>query len=161
MIKVAIVGCGKIADSHAAQIQRISGCEIVGACDREELMAKQFCQRFRIARHFTDVEQLLAEAKPDVVHVTTPPGSHFALGRQCLLRGVHVYIEKPFTLNTRDAEELIELAKEKNLKPTAGHDDQFRHAARRMRGLVQEGYLGGGPVHMESYYCYEMGASSA
>jgi predicted dehydrogenase len=161
MLRVAIVGCGKIADSHAAQIQRVPGCEIVGACDREELMAKQFCQRFRIARHFTDVEQLLSEAQPQVVHVTTPPGSHFALGRQCLLRGVHVYIEKPFTLNTRDAEELIGLAQEKNLKLTAGHDDQFRHAARRMRQFVQEGYLGGNPVHMESYYCYEMGESSA
>jgi predicted dehydrogenase len=161
MLKVAIVGCGKIADSHAAQIQRIPGCEIVGACDREELMAKQFCQRFRIPRHFTDVEELLKEAKPQVVHVTTPPGSHFQLGRQCLLRGVHVYIEKPFTLNTRDAEELIALAQEKHLKLTAGHDDQFRHAARRMRGIIQSGYLGGAPVHMESYYCYEMGESSA
>jgi predicted dehydrogenase len=161
MLKVAIVGCGKIADSHAAQIQRIPGCEIVGACDREELMAKQFCQRFRVPRHFTDVDELLDEAKPDVVHVTTPPGSHFALGKQLLQRGVHVYIEKPFTLNTRDAVELISLAEERKLKLTAGHDDQFRHAARRMRQLVQRGYLGGNPIHMESYYCYEMGESSA
>jgi predicted dehydrogenase len=161
MLRVAIIGCGKIADSHAAQIQRIADCEIVGACDREELMAKQFCQRFRVPRHFTDVDQLIDEVKPQVVHVTTPPGSHFQLGRQCLLRGVHVYLEKPFTLNTREAEELIALAQEKKLKLTAGHDDQFRHAARRMRSLVQSGYLGGPPVHMESYYCYEMGETSA
>jgi predicted dehydrogenase len=161
MLRVAIVGCGKIADSHAQQIQRIPDCEIVAACDREELMAKQFCQRFRVPRAFGDVEELIAEAKPHVIHVTTPPGSHFVLGRLCLSRGVNVYIEKPFTLNTRDAEELITLAQEKNLKLTAGHDDQFRHAARRMRDLVREGYLGGPPVHMESYYCYEMGEKSA
>jgi predicted dehydrogenase len=161
MLKVAIIGCGKIADSHAAQIRRIAGCEIVAVCDREELMARQFCQRFGVRRHFTEVDELLDVAKPQVVHVTTPPGSHFQLGRQCLLRGVHVYIEKPFTLNTRDAEALVDLAQERNLKLTAGHDDQFRHAARRMRQMVQEGFLGGEPVHMESYYGYELGETSS
>jgi predicted dehydrogenase len=54
---------------------------------------------------------------------------------------------------------MIALAMRKGLKITAGHDDQFRHVARRMRALVQDGFLGGGPVHMESYYCYEMGGS--
>jgi predicted dehydrogenase len=47
----------------------------------------------------------------------------------------------------------------KGLKITAGHDDQFRHVARRMRALVQDGFLGPRPVHMESYYCYELGGS--
>jgi predicted dehydrogenase len=157
MLKVAIVGCGKIADSHAAQIQRIAGCEIQGVCDREELMAKQLYQRFRVHRYFKDLDEMLAETRPDVVHITTPPQSHFAIGKQCLERGSHVYIEKPFTLNTRDAEALIQVAQERNLKITVGHDDQFRHVARRMRQLVREGYLGGTPVHMESYYCYELG----
>src|SRR5213078_2674165 len=46
---------------------------------------------------------------------------------------------------------------QRRLKITAGHDDQFRHAARRMRALVERGFLGGSPVHMESYYCYELG----
>jgi predicted dehydrogenase len=160
MLKVAIVGCGKIADSHAEQIQRISGCEIVGVCDREELMAKQLYERFPVKKFFSDLGQLFREGRPDVVHITTPPESHFALGKQCLERGAHVYIEKPFTLNTRDAEELIALASEKHLKVTAGHDDQFRHAARRMREAVQAGYLGGPPIHMESYYCYELAETS-
>ena len=48
MLKVAIVGCGKIADAHASQIQRIEGCEIVGVCDREPLMAKQLYERFPV-----------------------------------------------------------------------------------------------------------------
>jgi predicted dehydrogenase len=161
LLQVAIVGCGKIADSHAAQIQRIPGCEIAGACDREELMAKQFQQRFRVKNYYSDVAELLKQAKPDVVHVTTPPSSHFELGRQLLNAGVHVYLEKPFTLTTAEAAQLVELAEKRNLKLTAGHDDQFRHAARRLRRLVQQGYLGGAPVHMESYYCYELGESSA
>ena len=48
MLKVAIVGCGKIVDSHASQIQRIKNCEIVGVCDREPLMAQQLFKRFPI-----------------------------------------------------------------------------------------------------------------
>src|SRR2546426_6706302 len=55
MLKVAIVGCGKIADAHASQIQRIKGCEIVGVCDREALMARQLSERFPVKRYFTDL----------------------------------------------------------------------------------------------------------
>ena len=58
MLKVAIAGCGKIADAHASQIQRIKGCEIVGVCDREPLMAQQLADRFLIRRYFSDVETL-------------------------------------------------------------------------------------------------------
>jgi predicted dehydrogenase len=71
-----------------------------------------------------------------------------------------VYIEKPFTINTAEAEELIRIATEKKLKLTAGHNAQFTHAARRMRELVKNGFLGGVPVHMESYYCYNFGDES-
>src|SRR3989449_1045867 len=157
MLKVAIVGCGKIADAHASQIQRIKGCEIVGVCDREALMARQLYERFPVKRYFSDLTELLSEARPDVVHITTPPESHFDLARFCLERGCHVYVEKPVTLHAEEAQILVALANEKGLKLTVGHDDQFSHVARRMRTLVQGGYLGGVPVHMESYYCYDLG----
>jgi predicted dehydrogenase len=161
MLKVAIVGCGKIADSHASQIRRIKGCEIVGVCDQEEMMAKQLAERFHIERYFSDLTTLLDHTSPDVVHIATSPESHFNLAKKCLEAGCHVYVEKPFTLCVREAEELISLAERKQLKITAGHDDQFHHAARRLRKMVQEGYLGGTPLHMESYYCYELGESGA
>jgi predicted dehydrogenase len=157
MLKVAIVGCGKIADAHASQIQRIKGCEIVGVCDTEPLMARQLYERFPVKQYFSDMVDLLIKARPDVVHITTPPQSHFNLARLCLESGAHVYVEKPFTINESEAKILIALANEKGLKLTAGHDGQFSHVTRRMRALVQEGYLGGGPVHMESSYCYDLG----
>ena len=81
MLKVAIIGCGKIADSHASQIQRISGCEIVAVCDREPLMAKQLSERFPVGRCYRDAASLLYEAHPDVVHITTPPEGHFSLAK--------------------------------------------------------------------------------
>lgn len=159
MLRVAIVGCGKIADAHASQIQRIEGCEIVGVCDREPLMARQLFERFPVKAYFSDVSMMLAEARPDVVHITTPPQGHYDLAKLCLEAGCHVYVEKPFTVTEREAQSLITLAESKGLKLTAGHDDQFSHVTRRMRSLVQSGYLGDGPVHMESYYCYEIGHS--
>ena len=161
MLKVAIVGCGKIADSHASQIQRIKGCEIVGVCDREPLMARQLYERFPVKRFFGQLTDLLSNARPDVVHITTPPESHFEIAKLCLEWGAHVYVEKPFTLYADEARQLISLANERELKITAGHDDQFRPAARRMRTLIQSGFLGSGPVHMESYYGYELGDTGA
>jgi predicted dehydrogenase len=157
MLKVAIVGCGKIADAHASQIQRMEGCEIVGVCDREPLMAKQLYERFPVRSHFTELSELIEDARPDVVHITTPPASHFDIARFCLEHGCHVYVEKPFTLDAAEARQLVDLAKQGGLKLTVGHNYQFSHAARRMRALVESGYLGGAPVHMESYYGYDLG----
>jgi predicted dehydrogenase len=156
VLRIAIVGCGKIADAHASQIQRIPGCEMVGACDREELMSKQICERFPIKAAFRDLDDLINKARPQVIHITTPPQSHFEIARRCLEQGCHVYVEKPFTLNTNEAQELIGIAERTGLKITVGHDDQFRHVARRARQLVKEGFLGGQPLHMESHYCYEL-----
>jgi predicted dehydrogenase len=156
LIKIAIVGCGKIADAHAAQIRRINGCQIIGVCDSEELMAHQLAERWDIDVYFDDLGRLLQRTRPDVVHVTTPPRSHFAIAQQCLEHGCHVYIEKPFTVDSREAEDLIALAERLRLKLTVGHDAQFSPAARRLRALVRDGYLGNAPVHMESYYGYHL-----
>jgi len=160
VIKVGIIGCGKIADAHAEQIQRIDGAQIVGVCDKEILMAKQLYERFDIKSYYDDLGQLLEVARPDVVHITTPPQSHFDLGMLCLEAGCHIYMEKPFTVSAEEAAKMISFATEKKLKITVGHDYQFTHAKRRMRELIKNGYLGGTPVHMESYHCYELGSES-
>jgi predicted dehydrogenase len=157
MIKVAIIGCGKIADAHAAAISMIPSAEIVGACDDEELMAKQLFERFKIGAYFGDLHRMLEVTRPDVVHITTPPQSHYELASICLNAGCHAYVEKPFTVNSHEAEQLIRLAQSKNLKLTVGNDEQFSHAAVSMRQYINDGFLGGEPVHMDVYYCYDLG----
>ncbi len=156
MIKAGIIGCGKIADQHAEGMRFHPGCELSGVCDSEELMARQLCERFNAKAYYSEVDVFLESARPDVVHITTPTQSHFALGKKCLSAGCHVYMEKPFTLTAGEAEDLIELAIKKNVKITVGHNVQFTHASRRMRAMVKDGYLGGMPIHMESYYCYDL-----
>lgn len=157
MIRIAIIGCGKIADEHAEAIQALQGCEVCAVCDREELMAWQMADRFRIKRHFDDASKMLREARPAVVHITTPPQGHHELGMLCLEHGCHVFIEKPFTINTREAEELIGEATARNLKLTVGHNNQFNPVAIRMRELIARGFLGGDMVHCESIFGYNLG----
>jgi predicted dehydrogenase len=160
MIRTAVIGCGKIADSHAEQLHRIKDVQIVAACDREELMARQFCDRYNVGSWFTDAAELIRKTRPTVVHITTPPHSHHDLARLCLESGCHVYVEKPFTLDTAEARSLIAIADANGRKLTVGHDAQFSHASRRMRELVNHGYLGGPPVHIESYYGYGFGSDA-
>ena len=151
------MGCGKIADQHVAAIHRIADAEIVAVCDREVAMAQQLAQRFDISGCFGDLAQMLQQASPDVVHITTPPQSHFSLARQCLEAGKHVYVEKPFTVVAAETEELIRIAQTFNLKITAGHNLQFTLEMLEMRRLVAEGFLGGKPVHVESHFSYDLG----
>ncbi|MEQ1849959.1 MAG: Gfo/Idh/MocA family oxidoreductase [Chthoniobacteraceae bacterium] len=160
MLRIAIVGCGKIADQHVQAVHRIGGCGIVAVCDREMLMAGQLAERFEIERHFSDLAEMLAVSKPDVVHITTPPQGHFALASQCLQGGCHVYLEKPFTVTAVEAESLTAQAASSGRKITAGHNYQFTNEMLAMRRLVQKGFLGGKPVHLESHFAYDLGDAS-
>jgi predicted dehydrogenase len=160
MLKIAIVGCGKIADQHVQAVDRISDCRVVALCDRELLMAKQLGERFGISKCFSDLREMLQLTSPDVVHITTPPQSHYVLARECLEAGNHVYLEKPFTVIAEEAESLIELAEARNLKITAGHNLQFTLEMLEMRRLVSEGFLGGKPIHLESHFSYDLGDRS-
>jgi len=120
-------------------------------------MAQQLGERFGISACFSDLKEMLQSTSPDVVHITTPPQSHYPLARQCLESGAHVYLEKPFTITADEAESLIGLAQDRDLKITAGHNYQFTLEMLQMRRLVSEGYLGGRPIHLESYWSYDLG----
>jgi predicted dehydrogenase len=156
-LRVAIVGCGKIAEQHVEAIRRIPSATLVAACDHEPLMAEQLAERHRIQFVSSSLTDVLGQACPDVVHVTTPPASHFQLALQGLDAGCHVYVEKPFTITSLEASELIRRARERRLHVTAGHNLQHTWESREARRLVRDGFLGGPPVHVESYYTYSLG----
>jgi len=156
MLRIAIVGCGKIADQHVQAIRRLPACEIVSLCDQELLMARQLGERFGVPKCFSDLAEMLEETAPDVVHLTTPPQSHYSLAKKCIESRSHVYVEKPFTVTAEEAKSLIGLAESRELRITAGHNYQFTLEMLEMRRLVQEGFLGGKPVHMESHYAYDL-----
>jgi predicted dehydrogenase len=98
---------------------------------------------------------MLTTCRPDVVHITTPPQSHFKLAKQCIEAGCNVYVEKPLTMYFDEAKELVSIAEKNSKKLTVGHETQFTPVAMDMRRLIDAGYLGGPPVHMESVFGYQ------
>jgi predicted dehydrogenase len=74
--------------------------------------------------------------------------------------GSHVYLEKPFTVTALEAESLLRLAQARGLKITAGHNYQFTNEMLQMRRLVEQGFLGGKPIHLESHFSYDLGDAS-
>ncbi len=157
MLRIALIGCGKIADQHALAIARLTESRLVAVCDHEIPMARQLAERFGQPACFSDVAAMLREASPEAVHITTPPQSHFSLAKQCLEGGCHVYLEKPFTVTAKEAEELVRLAEASGLRLTAGHNLQFTLEMLELRRLVDSGFLGGKPVHLESHFTYGLG----
>jgi predicted dehydrogenase len=155
-LKVAIVGCGKIADGHIEEIQKMPDvATVVAVCDLELLMAEQIAVRYGIGRHYDDFERLLEAERPDVVHITTPPQSHLALARRAIDAGAHVYVEKPLTMSYEDSKRLCAYAEQANKKLTIGYSYLFDPPALAMRELVAEGALGE-PIHIESFYGYNL-----
>lgn len=159
-LRVAIVGCGKIADQHVQAIDRIPGCRIVALCDQELLMAKQLGERCGVSQCFSDAAEMLESTSPEVIHITTPPQAHFSIARRCIESGCHVYLEKPFTVTAKEADSLIELAERHGTKLTAGHNCQFTLEMIEMRRLAERGFFGGKPVHLESHFSYDLGDAS-
>lgn len=155
-LKVAVLGCGKIADAHVEEIQKIAGASLVAVCDKELLMAEQLAKRFEVPAYYDDFAQLLDKEAPDVVHITTPPQVHVPLAIQAIDAGCHVYVEKPLALNLGDAQRLVRYAQEHAKKLTVGHSFAFDPPAMAMRELVNAGVLGD-PVHVESVFGYNLG----
>ena len=146
-----MIGCGQIAEAHLREIALRHEAELVAVCDKVEVLAQDAAERFGAARAFTDVDALLAEAKPDVVHITTPPHTHVPVGLKVIERGCHAYIEKPFGVDRTEAQRLIEAAQAKGVLVCAGFSQVGDVAVRKFTDFVGKGRLGDA-LHAESFY---------
>ena len=100
-----------------------------------------------------DAAELFAHARPDVVHIVTPPGSHAELALQAIAAGCHVYVEKPFTPTAAEATEVLDRAAERGVTVCAGHQVLFEAPALGVKEHLPEiGRL----VHIESYFAFNM-----
>lgn len=154
-LKVALVGCGKVADQHVREIRKLRHALLMAVCDQEPLMAEQLAFRYNIARHYCDFERMLEETRPDVVHVNTPPQTHLCLTTKGVDAGCHIFVEKPLALDSKDAEYLINYAERKNRKLTIGYTYYFDPIMRALREMVYGGVLGT-IVHVESFLGYDL-----
>ncbi len=151
--RVALLGCGQIADAHLSQLQRIPTAEVVGVCDVFEDLAWQAAKRFHVPHWDVHLERMLEETRPDVVHITTPAHTHAPLAIQILNAGHHVYVEKPFTLDALEATEVIAAAEKANRYVCVGHDQMFDPAWVRAKSWIRRGLLGD-VRHIESILGY-------
>ena len=155
MVKVALVGCGQIADAHLEQIRRVRSAELVAVCDQQIDLAQQAAARFGVPKVFDDFGDMLETIRPDVLHVTTPPHTHHAIALRALGAGVHVYVEKPFAVNTAEADEIIAAALAAGRLACVGHDQLLDPTWSECRRLVHSGTIGR-VVHVDSYQGYDL-----
>jgi predicted dehydrogenase len=155
-LKVAIIGCGKIADAHIEEIQKMpAAARIVAVADLELLIAEQIASRYGIAAHYDDVDRLLANERPDVVHITTPPNSHLPLAMKAVDAGAHVYVEKPLALTFADSQRLVDYVERSGKKLTIGYSYYYDPTVSALRDLHDRGALGD-VVHVESFLGYSL-----
>lgn len=155
-LKVVVVGCGKIADSHVAEIRKVDCAELVAVCDLEPVIAEQLAARYAIPHWYTDFDQVLSEQRPDVVHISTPPSSHLVLTQKAVAAGCHVFLEKPLALNSADGQRLIDCVQKAGRKMAINYWRSFETPALQLKEFAARGELGE-PVHIESYCGYDLG----
>lgn len=141
-MRAAIVGCGHIAAEHLDALASTPGVIATALCDLDEAAATKLSQKFHIADVFTDIEKMLTDSKPDVVHVLTPPKTHLALAEPILAAGCHVLLEKPMTVTVADSERIIELSEQQPGTVSVCHNFLFVPAFVAAQHLVEDGSLG-------------------
>jgi predicted dehydrogenase len=154
-LKIAIVGCGKIADAHVEEIRRIPTVQLCAVCDTEPVMAEQLAVRYSVPRWYSDLAKLLDAEKPDVLHITTPPGSHLALTKIAVAAGCHLFLEKPIALRHCDTQAIMAAVIDSGRKMTVNYWPKFEAPALELRRLFETGILGDA-VHIESSYGYNL-----
>ncbi|MGA1983712.1 MAG: Gfo/Idh/MocA family oxidoreductase [Acidobacteriaceae bacterium] len=154
-LKIAIVGCGKIADAHVEEISKIPSVRLSAVCDLEPIMAEQLAARYSISRWYSDVASMLEQEKPDILHITTPPQSHLSLTKQAVAAGCHVFLEKPVALRHADTEAILAAVTAGGRKLAVNYWPNFEAPALELRRLLEAGTLGS-PVHVESFYGYNL-----
>lgn len=157
-MRVAVVGCGMIAQEHLRSIKLCPQAQIVGIADPNPQVLQVTADKWGIAERFTDPATLIAQTKPDVVHIATPPDTHYALTRLALEAGCHVYVEKPVTLRSPEAPELVELAARKGKMLCIGYMHIFDRVMLEAQRLVREGAIGK-LCGIESYYGFDLGTT--
>lgn len=146
----AIIGCGRISYKHVqALINNYEKANLVAVCDlREEKAIERKNQYINslnadaTVNVYTDYNKMLNNEDIDAVVIATESGYHAEHAKACLLMNKHVLIEKPFTLSLEDADELIQLAKERDKKICVSHQNRFNPPIQKLRRAIEEERFG-------------------
>lgn len=144
----ALIGCGRVAYNHLKAAKE-NGLTVAAVCDIDPDHIFDLYRRMEytpeeagaIAR-YADWNRLFDEEKPTLVSIALPSGLHAACAKDAISRGIHVIIEKPIALSMADADEIVRMAEESNVKVSACHQNRFNLAVQEMRRYLEGGMFG-------------------
>jgi predicted dehydrogenase len=142
VLRIGVIGYGYWGPNIVRNFHDQARSRVVAVCDKSANAQRRVRQSHADIRVTADQNELLTATDIDAVAVVTPVWTHYELAKTALENGKHVFVEKPFTCTTDQAEELIELADRKKLKIMVDHTFLFTGAVKRIRQLIEEGTLG-------------------
>ena len=151
--RIGIIGCGWIAEKRAITLQGMEKVEAYAIASRDLNKAETFAQKWNFTRAYGSYEEMLDDELVDLVYIATPHSHHYAHTRLSLLKGKPVLCEKAFTANAKETEELLQLAKEKNLFLTEAIWTRYMPLSQTICELVDNGAIGR-PQLLTANLCY-------
>ena len=142
MVKLGVIGYGYWGPNIVRNFAGHQDCEVVAVCDKNPAALARVVGRHPGIRVTTEVDDIVTSPEIDAVAIVTPVSYHYELAKKALENGKHVFVEKPFTATSAQAEELVELAERKNLQIMVDHTFLFTGAVRKIKQLVDDGTLG-------------------
>lgn len=141
-MKAALIGTGQIAQQHLACLRSLSGVVLAGVCDLSRSMAESAAERYSVNEWFTNHRAMLDRVRPDVVHITTPPPSHFNLAMDALASGAHVIVEKPLAMTHEQVAVLLRSASERKRVLIEDYNYLYSTPVQTVLSLARSGDLG-------------------
>lgn len=142
LLRVGVIGYGYWGPNIVRNLHSIEKCHVGAVCDKSTAALRRASRLYPDLNLTTDFSAVLKSPDIDAIAVVTPVWTHFELAKAALLNGKHVFVEKPFTCTSAQAEELIELADRKSLKVMVDHTFLFSGPVIKIRELVDTGALG-------------------
>jgi len=142
MVRFGVIGYGYWGPNIVRNLRSLNSTQVVAICDQSDAALRRAQQAFPEVQVTKDCAELLASPDIDAVAVITPVWTHFDLAKAALKQGKHVFCEKPFTSTSAQAEQLIDLAEQKNLQLMVDHTFLFTGAVKKIRQLIDENSLG-------------------
>lgn len=137
-----ILGTGNIAHTFATGLSFLPDARLVAVGSRSPESAEAFAREFDLPRHYGSYQELAGDPEIQVVYVATPHSLHYENSLACLEAGKAVLCEKPFTINAREAERLIAMARERNLFLMEAMWTRFLPVVQATRELLNDGAIG-------------------
>lgn len=141
VVKVGLVGYGYWGPNLARNFYELPTSELVAIADQKDDQLARAQSKYPDIKLVKDYRELF-DIGLDAVVVSTPPKTHFKIAQDCLLHGLNVLVEKPLTLDSKEAEELIELADAKGLTLMVGHTFRYNSAIHEMKKYIDNKELG-------------------